>query len=256
MFFIFSKVLGYLTQPVVLIVLLVLLGFVIKKEKWKKRFFYSAFFSLLFFSNPFFINVVLYQWELPTKPYIEIKSYKVGVVLTGIANTNSNAPNDRVYFSHSADRIVHAYELYQSGKIKKILVTGGDGSLVNKKFKEAFELQKFLLRVGVPQEDILLDTIADNTYENAIESMKILNQQNISQDETIVITSALHMRRALACFHKQNFYPDYFTCDFKARTFRATPDAWLIPSVDAIHNWQRLLKEWVGFVAYQAMGYI
>ena len=256
MFFIFSKILGYLTQPIVIVVLLVLLGVLIKKEKWRRRFFYSAFFSLLFFSNPLVINFALLHWEIPTKPYNEIKHYKVGVVLTGIANTNSNAPNDRVYFSHSADRIVHAFELYKLGKIKKILLTGGDGSIVNTKFKEAFELKKFLLRVHVPEEDILLDTIADNTYENAVESVKLLNQLNVNQSETLVITSALHMRRALACFQKQNFSPDYFTCDFKARTFRATPDAWLVPSVDAIHNWQRLLKEWVGFVAYKAMGYI
>jgi len=256
MFFFLSKILGYLTQPIVIVVLLVFLGLLIKKERWKKRIFYSAFFLLLFFSNPLIINFLLNQWELPTKPYAEIKEYKVGVVLTGIASTHANAPTDRVYFSHSADRIVHAYELYQLRKIEKILITGGDGSLVNTQFKEAFELQKFLLRVGVPEQDILLDTIADNTYENAVETVKILNQLSIHQEETVIITSALHMRRALACFRKQNFNPDYFTCDFKARTFRATPDAWLVPSVDAIHNWQRLLKEWVGFVAYKAMGYI
>jgi uncharacterized SAM-binding protein YcdF (DUF218 family) len=151
---------------------------------------------------------------------------------------------------------VHAYELYKLKKIHKFLLTGGDGSLVNQNFKEAIELKKFLVQVGVPVEDILIDSIADNTYENAVESIKLLKQNDVKESETLVITSAIHMRRALACFHKQNFKPDYFTCDFKSRTFRASPDAWLVPSVDAIHHWQRILKEWVGFVAYKTMGYI
>jgi uncharacterized SAM-binding protein YcdF (DUF218 family) len=255
MFFFFSKILGYLTQPAVIILLIIIAAFLIRKPIWKKRLYYTAAALFILFTNPLLINFLLNKWELPTVPYTQLPNYKVGVVLTGITVTKSPAPADRVYFNYSSDRLMHAYELYKLGKIEKILISGGDGSLTNRDYKEAKELSHFLFRIGMNENDVIIDTIADNTYENAVESVKILKQINIPQEQTLLITSGMHMRRALACFRKQNYDTPYFTCDFKSRTYSLTPDSWLVPSVEAMHNWQRLLKEWVGFVAYKLAGY-
>ncbi len=255
MFFLFSKILGYLTQPLVIILSVLCVAFFSRKTILKKRLYYTSVALFFLFTNPLLVNMILHGWELPTKRYTSLPSYQIGVVLTGVTVTQSAAPNDRVYFNHSSDRILHAYELYQLGKLKKILISGGDGSLTNRDYVESYQLSLFLQRLGMPAEDIVIDTLADNTYENAVESVRILRQMKIPQEQTLLITSGMHMRRALACFHKQKFYPDYFTCDFKSRAFTYTPDSWLVPSVDAMHNWQRLLKEWVGYIAYKLAGY-
>ena len=51
---------------------------------------------------------------------------------------------------------------------------------------------------GIPSEAVLIEGRSRNTYENAIETKKLLKARQI--DKILLITSALHMPRALATF--------------------------------------------------------
>src|SRR5690606_27121972 len=103
MFFTLSKILGYLTSPLVWVCLLLVASLVAKKSVWKRRLFYTAIGLLLFFSNDFIANEAMRLWEVPPTPYSEINQvYTYGILLTGVTSTDKQ-PDDRVYFLRGAD---------------------------------------------------------------------------------------------------------------------------------------------------------
>jgi uncharacterized SAM-binding protein YcdF (DUF218 family) len=247
-------VLAFLTNPLVIIATLLLLSVFLKNKKRKRNLFWVAFSLLLFFSNDFIANEVMGLWEVSATPYAEVKeSYDWGIVLTGVT-MNDRMPDDRVYFQHGADRVVHAVELYKKGIIKKIIISGGSGRLVTAARKEANELFNALVLMGVPANDMVIESESRNTYESAANVAMLLKDSR--SDQLLLITSAFHMRRSVACFKKAGFAIDSFSTDFYTHPRYFTPDVLLIPKADSIMIWQKLFKEWVGMVAYKISGYI
>jgi len=255
MFFFLSKILAYLIMPLLIICGFLVASALVKTPSRKKRLFYIGLSLLLFASNDFIVNEVVLLWEVPITPMQDIKKiYTWGIVLTGVTKFDSG-PRDRVFFNRGADRVTHAVQLYKMGKIKKILVTGGSGRLDTPERKEADEVAEALLLMGVPAEDIVKEAISRNTHESAVEVKKIL-QGNATPAECLLITSAYHMRRSRACYAKVGWSMDGFSVDFISHRRRFSVDALLFPKVEAISNWQTLLKEWAGMITYKLAGYI
>lgn len=254
MFFILSKTVGYLARPLVVILLLFISSALIRSKIWKRRLFIAALASLLFCSNEFISNEVMRLWELPPTPFSEIqKSYQVGILLTGVTKSNFS-PNDRVYFQRSSDRVTHTLQLYKLGHIKKILISGGSGTIMERT-KEADELSLVLQMMGVPKEDLIIENQSDNTYQSAVAVKKMIDG-TYTAEECLLITSGYHMRRSRACFKKAGLDIDTFSVDFLSNKRAFTPDVLLVPKIESIAAWQVLTKEWVGMLAYKLAGYI
>ena len=255
MFFILSKVLSFLAQPLFVVVALAVAGITVRSPRWKKLLLRTSFGLLLFFSNYFIANEVMRAWEVPVTTFASLdKKYDYGILLTGVTKTEMT-PKDRVYFNKGADRAVHTLQLYKLGYIKKILISGGSGRLNGGGVREADDLAEFMKLAGVPDEDLILENVSKNTHESALEVSKLLANMSGSK-ELILITSAYHMRRSLACFEKAGVITDQFSAEPTAEIRRWNPEALIIPRLDAITIWQVILREWVGFVAYYFAGYV
>lgn len=255
MFFILSKTLNYLTMPLVIICILFVLSWLLKSQKWKKLLFRIGIILLLVLSNNFFCNEVVLLWELPATPINEIKkNYELGIVLTGVTKGNM-LPEDRVYFQRGADRVTHALQLYRMGIIKKILVTGGSGTLLERSRQEADEIAEALELMGVSKEHILIENQSRNTHESAV-AVKGMLQDSLSSTQCLLITSAFHMRRSRACFNKVGWSMDTFATDFLHHERKYTPDILFVPHVESLLNWNIMIREWVGMIAYKISGYI
>lgn len=253
MFYFLSKIFHFLTIPLSWIILCFILS-LFWKNTWRKRFLIFGTTLLIFFSNPLIIHSILKWWEPPPTLLSNIQTkYQVGIVLGGI-NLNKK-PTDRTYLKRGADRIMHAVLLYRKGIIDKILITGGGkDSIFN---SEAEQLASILKTCQIPEKDILLETKAKNTYQNALFSKELLEEQNI-KGKYLLITSAYHLPRASACFHKQGLNFDIFAVDFLSADYHKNID-WinaLIPSAAALETWQIVIHEWIGFVTYKVVGYI
>jgi len=84
---------------------------------------------------------------------------------------------NRVFLNDNAgDRIIHSIQLYKMGKVKKILFTSGSAALTGRKISEASQAKKLYYILGVPTEDLILETQSRNTYENALYTTEILNK--------------------------------------------------------------------------------
>jgi uncharacterized SAM-binding protein YcdF (DUF218 family) len=255
MFFVFSKILAFLTQPLAIIVILLVVAWIIRNERWKKILYRLGFGLLLFTSNFFIANEAMRAWEIPVTTFKSItKKYDYGVVLTGVTKTEM-VPKDRVYFNRGADRATHTLHLYKLGIISKVLISGGSGRLNGTGVKEADDLADFMKLAGVAEEDIVVENRSKNTRESAVEVKAILKEMGGTK-ELLLITSGYHMRRSLACFRKVGITIDPFTAEPVAEIRRFTPGDLILPRLEAITIWQILLREWAGFVAYRLAGYI
>ena len=255
MFFILSKTLNFLVMPFTVVCLLFVLSVVLKAQRWKKRLFWAGFILLLFFSNDFISNEIMSAWEVKTKAYREMKPHSLGIVLTG-ATVPLLKPNDRVYFQRGADRVTHTVQLYKLGLIKKILISGGTGTLATEEEPEADKFRKAMVMMGVSGDDIFIENETRNTYESAVEVKPMLDSLHFKPEDCLLITSAFHMRRSLACYRKAGLNIEPFSTDFYAHPRFFYPDGLFIPKLEAMIIWHKLVKEWVGLVAYKLAGYI
>lgn len=254
MFFVLSKVLNFLTNPLIFVFGFLIASAWVKKTHLKKRFFWIAFSLLVFFSNEFIAHEAMRAWEGEASPYASINTvYDWGIVLTGVT-ANDRQPADRVYFTHGADRVLHAVQLYKKGIVKKILITGGSGALVTKNRPEADEILDVMVMAGVPVNDILIERDSRNTHESAVNTKTILEKE--SGNKYLLITSGFHMLRSEGCFKKAGLNVDTFRADFYTHPRYWTPDVLLVPRADAIGLWQKMFKEWAGIIAYRVAGYI
>ena len=255
MFFLLSKTLNYLTMPLVVVCILLLLSGMLRSGIWKKRLFRLGLGLLLLWSNDFASNEFMKLWEIPATPYHQLsKTYEWAIVLTGVTKGEMD-PNDRVYFQRGADRVVHTVQLYKKGLVKKVLVSGGSGRLIDIGEREANDLAQAMVLMGVNQDDIRIEADSRNTHESAVAASNLLKATSTPQD-CLLVTSAFHMRRAAACFKQQGWEVDTFSTDFLTHRRTFTLDVLLIPKIDALVAWHHLLKETTGYLVYLVAGYI
>ncbi|HCS39213.1 MAG TPA: hypothetical protein DIW44_06485 [Anaerolineaceae bacterium] len=87
------------------------------------------------------------------------------------------------------DRVNAAVQLYNAGKVEKILMSG-DNRFVD--YNEPGAMQAFAITLGVPQEDIVLDYAGRRTYDTCYRALHIFGVK-----EAILVTQRFHLPRAL-----------------------------------------------------------
>ena len=111
---------------------------------------------------------------------------------------------------------------------------------------------RFLADLGVPPEAILLEGRSRNTRENALYTAEILSAEGI--DRVLLVTSALHMPRALATFRAAGIDAEPAPTDFEVMPEPAHLMRWL-PDAEALSDSTRALKEYVGWWVYRWRGW-
>ena len=234
-----------------LICLLIWLGF--KRFKKSTKLLWISFGILFIFGNSFIQTEVTRVWESNRSSYLEETTYQTAIVLGGYASEDTKW--QRTNFYEASGRLLYAIKLYQQDKVEKIILTGGSGSLLYTRNKEADAVKKFLVQIGIPEQDILCDLKARNTYENAVYTKTLLDSINASNN--VLITSAFHAYRAKKCFNKQGLYPDILPTSYLTKGSRQYDlGSFLVPSVTAHKHWNTLIKEWFGILAYKLNGKI
>lgn len=87
------------------------------------------------------------------------------------------------------DRVETAVELYNTGKVAKLLMSGDNSSQY---YNEPGAMQDYALSLGIPAEDIILDYAGRRTYDSCFRARAIFGV-----DQMVVVTQAFHLPRAL-----------------------------------------------------------
>jgi uncharacterized SAM-binding protein YcdF (DUF218 family) len=252
MYFYFSKLMGYILNPLAWIVIAMILAVFTRKPGKRKKFLIAAFLLLLIFTNPFIGDEAIRRWEKPlTKAPTE--TYTAGIILGGDIASYDKA-TDRVLFRSGADRLMQAIELFNTGVIKKIIISGGPGHILYRDRMEADYIRNYLVNIGINESDIIYESRSMNTIENATFTAQLMKENNIT-GTALLITSALHMRRAVTTFEKQGVSVEPYPTSKITGERLYNIDHLLIPSVVTLKNWNLLIHEWIGYFAYKFMGY-
>ena len=113
-----------------------------------------------------------------------LPNHRVGLVLGTSHRLTSGLPNP--FFQK---RIDMAAALYKSGKIDNLILSGDNRSIY---YNEPMEMQKALIKLGIPAAAITLDYAGLRTLDSIVRSKKIFGQHEI-----IIITQPFHSYRAL-----------------------------------------------------------
>jgi uncharacterized SAM-binding protein YcdF (DUF218 family) len=254
MFFVLSKVLAFILSPFLWFITSMLLYFFLKNEKWKRRFKLLTIILLLFFTNSFPLGFLMHVWEVPGKKIETMNQYDIGIVLTGMFEYNRDF--EVLSVRRGADRIWQTISLYKAKKIRKILISGDSGFVIRTGLHEADQTKKVLIKWGIPEDDIILENKSQNTHENAVNTTKLIKEKYAGK-KYLLISSALHMKRAAACFRKEGLKFSVFTTDHysKKKKVEFTPDS-LLPSANSFVIWEAYLKEIIGYAVYSFQGYL
>ena len=91
------------------------------------------------------------------------------------------------------ERINHALELYRTGKVGKIIFTGGQGN--RNELTEAAAARHYAIKNGIPERDILIEEQSHTTYENVVNAKQVADANGLKR--VLIVSDPLHMRRAV-----------------------------------------------------------
>jgi uncharacterized SAM-binding protein YcdF (DUF218 family) len=119
-------------------------------------------------------------------------------------NTVSNEPADAAIVLGAAvwgndlspvfkERINHALELRRTGKVRKIIFTGGQGN--RNELTESSAARKYAIQEGISPADILVEENSHTTYENLVFAREVAVARGLKR--VLIVSDPLHMKRAV-----------------------------------------------------------
>lgn len=174
-------------------------------------------------------------------PMATVPQTQALVVLGGGVSPPSGKSAE-IQLNSAADRVWYAARLFHAGKAPLLLLSGGSDPLRDA-YSEARAMAIFLQDLGVPLQAMVLEEASRNTRENATFSATFLQARGIHN--ILLVTSALHMPRALALFAAQGLQVVPAPTDFEAHLAPPGILAWL-PDATALDGSGRAMKELVG----------
>ena len=243
-------------KPLNWLVVLAIFSLFTQNQRHRRLSLKALIIILFVFSNPWLVNQLARVWETGRRDPAGISTpYDVGILLGGYVNFNAVSPPGLLNFHQAGNRFTTTLMLYHSGKIRRILLSGGAGRLMGNVPPESGAVRDFLLQCGVPDSAIIVENASRNTQENALYSKQMIDSLGLGK-HCLLVTSAWHMRRAEACFEKAGLPCDGFGTDFYTETKNGNWLDWLEPDWKAFQKWDSLIKEWLGWLAYRLKGYI
>jgi uncharacterized SAM-binding protein YcdF (DUF218 family) len=92
------------------------------------------------------------------------------------------------------ERVNHALELYRSGRMRKIIFTGGQGN--NGEPTESSAARLYAIENGVLEGDILIEEYSHNTYQNILYAKRVADAHQLKR--VLIVSDPMHMKRAMA----------------------------------------------------------
>ncbi len=201
------------------------------------------------------------EWQF--LPQTEIPQAEAIVVLGG-GERPQTPPRPFHEMTEAGDRLLYAAFLYKQGKASHILLSSGAPALLGPGVRPGSEVMaEILMLMEVPAEALWLESSSRNTYENAVRSRAILDDNDV--DHVILVTSALHMPRAVRVFRKQgidvipaptDFYLTQADWDYYRQPSLAVQLLNLLPSTGNLDLVSKAMAEYLGTLVYRMRGWI
>jgi SanA protein len=87
------------------------------------------------------------------------------------------------------NRIYAAVALYRAGKVRKIIVSGDNGT---ESYNETDDMRRELIKRGIPEDDIVNDHAGFRTLDSVVRSKSVFGQSRI-----LIVSQHFHLQRAI-----------------------------------------------------------
>jgi uncharacterized SAM-binding protein YcdF (DUF218 family) len=170
------------------------------------------------------------------------------IVLSGAEHLRASADAHRLEVSEAAERIIEGAALARRLPEARLWIVGGVRAPGRPMTDSAWTAGTWR-RLGIDPKRIVVVEGTHDTCENAaaVARRKL-------ETRPLIVTSAFHMPRAVACFRKAGIEPATYPVDYRGWRAQSVGDLF---STNILGNLDRLdmaLHEWVGLVWYRLGG--
>ena len=172
------------------------------------------------------------------------------IVLGGTTHTTITLNREQPTMNDASERLTTFISLSRLYPKAKLMFTGGSAALFGSQIKEADLARNFLRSQGMNVDNISFERNARNTYENAINSRKMVG--SLETETWVLITSATHMPRSVGAFRAAGWTLIPFPVDYRTTSSRQEIFTTLNKSLPIF---SMAVKEWLGLVYYRVLGH-
>lgn len=178
------------------------------------------------------------------------KELPVVVLAGGMSGGYSDFPTIQRLSDSSKNRALAAVGVVQTGGL--LFIAGGTAP--NRRSDTEADAIEALINPFLPKGvTVIKETNSENTHQNARNLQRVFEERKLSKD-IVLVTSAYHMRRAMASFRKHGFEVCSFGVD--PRQHLEVPRTALWPQVSALQKTKIAVHEWIGWLYYRQQGFI
>lgn len=144
------------------------------------------------------------------------------VVLGGGHHYYRNMPVNQMLINNTVNRLLEGVRIYQQIPGSKLILSGGGyhvstqhlGLLRQNRLEntDGFEMAELASWFHIPKTDIVVETASINTADQAV-AIKAL----VHAEPFYLVTSAIHMPRSMALFHRQGLHPIAAPAEYSLR---------------------------------------
>lgn len=256
MFFVASKILWLLVQPLSLILISAVLGlFLLARRAYRLAMLVQVFtFGLVALVGFTSLGAVMIQplenrFTRPARPPVNVSTI---IVLGGATLGQVSQSRQVAELNAAGDRMIEALALARTYPSAMLMFSGGIGNLAGDGETEAETARRFFLAQGLEPERLILEGESRNTSENAERIAGLLADPG---GAVMLVTSAFHMPRSVALFRVQSVDVVPWPTDYRS-TGHESFGLELTDPLANLTTFTVAAREWIGLAAYAATGRI
>ena len=143
---------------------------------------------VLFLAAAVFIYIILNIISVVSFSHVDQTVRSDAAIVLGAPPTADGEPSVML-----KARVDHAVFLYNSGTVKKLIMTGGRSE--HGTMPESVAAMKYAIKKGVRSEDILIDEMSHYTIDNMENAKEIMKKEELKT--ALIVSTPLHMKRAV-----------------------------------------------------------
>jgi uncharacterized SAM-binding protein YcdF (DUF218 family) len=262
MFVFLSKLLAPALSPIGIVceLLAVAIVTVRRRPRISRSTAVAALLVLLVCSNQWFSTALTRYLETRNPPNANPPHAEAIVVLSSDAEPAIPPQPAIVLDGQTANRLLYGAQLYREGRAPVVILSGGQMPWLKGQAPMSQPMTEVIELMGVPESSVIQEPDSANTYENAKDVKAILNARHIHR--ILLVTSAMHMPRALALFRHQGIDAIAAPCEYLSfiPSHRTSAGGWqaaaihLIPEAGNLQLTSMAIKELLGMAVYRAAG--
>src|SRR5882724_1536630 len=233
MFFVLSKVLVFLAVPSNIILGIGVLGLLLLLTRFRRlgiRLMVACLMLLVIVGLLPIGTALIVMLENRFPPGKEAGPPITGIiVLGGPIDSRMTVARGSLSITGDVERLIEGAALARRHPAARLVFTGGNNSLFGNDPPESFYAAQLFEQLGVPASRLVLEDKSRNTDENAVFTKRLVDPK--PGERWLVVTTAVHMPRAVGAFRKAGFAVEPYPVDWHT-----------LPGADVLHVPRSLLS--------------